>query len=97
MAKTKTSKAKKADYVIEADGLTWIDPTGGAWSPVACGEHRSIAPHEFSTDDEDEAPKGYQQSCEECVAELASTVDQYNRSSHIEPGASAEERRKVRA
>lgn len=96
MAETKT-KAKKADYQIEADGLTWIDPTGGAWAPIACGEHRSVPVHESSTDASPEDAVGYQDSCEDCKAELASTVDQYNRSSHIEAGASAEERRKLRA
>lgn len=96
MAETKTKT--KAKYVVEADGLTWIDPTGGAWSPVACGEHRSIDVHESSVDEKKApVPKGFQPDCEDCMAELESTVDSYNRSSHIEPGASAKERRKVRA
>lgn len=88
----------KAKLVVEADGLTWIDPTGGAWSPVACGEHRSVPVHESAEDAPKKpvVPVGFQEDCEDCIAELETTVDSYNRASHVESGASDKERRKVR-
>ena len=89
-------KTKTNTYAINKGDLRWVDPQGGLWEPVACGDHRSVPIHDTTTNDDDGTPDGFQPDCEACVAEAETAFDSYHRSGAIERGASSEERRASR-
>lgn len=83
---TKKAPAKKAAAADPAQGaLTWTDDFGFTYSPIACGEHRSVPVYENSTDDEPGSPAGFQPKCADCQYELESAKDAALRNNSREP------------
>lgn len=69
-----------------ARGALYVAYRGHHYGPVACGVHRSEPTvFETSTDDLPEDPPGFQPNCDDCVAELDSTLDHARRTTFVPP------------